>query len=178
MKMLVRILLCLATVAICDAGADEVVLRVQGKLKRLGLYNGVVDGQLGSQTAAAIRRYQIAERLRVTGMLNTQTLRRLGIAAPRTRAPVRAPTRVPEYIALADLFKGGPFISLDPGVQIAVIHQAKKNLRLLGYFHGPVDGRPTPSLVSSLKAWQTSAGFRRTGRFDENTLKGLSLMPH
>ena len=178
MKMLLRILFCLATVAICDARADEVVLRVQGKLKQLGFYNGVVDGQLGSQTAAAVRRYQIAERLRVTGMLNTQTLRRLGIAAPRTRAPLRAATRTPEYVALADLFKGGPFISLDPEVQIAVIHQAKKNLRLLGYFLGPVDGRPTPSLVSSLKAWQASAGFRRTGRFDENTLKGLSLMPN
>jgi peptidoglycan hydrolase-like protein with peptidoglycan-binding domain len=63
-------------------------------------------------------------------------------------------------------------------MQIAAIRQAQKNLRLLGYYNGPIDGSPSPSLMASLRAWQTSAGFRPTGRFDENTLKGLSLMPN
>lgn len=37
---------------------------------------------------------------------------------------------------------------------------------------------PNGSLVSALKIWQKSAGFRQTGRFDENSLKGLDLMPN
>jgi peptidoglycan hydrolase-like protein with peptidoglycan-binding domain len=177
MKMLIRILLCLVVASVSSAHADDLILSVQYKLKRLGFYDGVVDGQMGSQTAAAIRRYQIAEKLKVTGEMNPQTLRRLGISA-RAPVPVKAPAAVPEYVALADLFKGGPFILIGPEMQITVIRQAKKNLRLLGYYRGPIDGSPSLSLVAALKAWQASAGFRQTGRFDENTLKGLSLMPY
>jgi peptidoglycan hydrolase-like protein with peptidoglycan-binding domain len=176
MKMLIRILLCLAVASVANIRADDVILSAQKKLKQLGFYYGVVDGQMGSQTAAAIRRYQIAEKLKVTGEMNSQTLRRLGISSPRARVPTKAPA--PAYVALADLFKGGPFISVGPEMQIAVIRQAQKNLRLLGYYKGAVDGSPSPSLVASLKAWQASADFRQTGRFDENTLKGLSLMPN
>jgi peptidoglycan hydrolase-like protein with peptidoglycan-binding domain len=181
MNLLARILLCLAVAMACDLRADEIVWSVQSKLKHLGYYDGVVDGQMGSQTAAAIRRYQIAERLKVTGKMNSQTLRRLGISTPPpppARVRVRTNVPAPEYVSLAGVFKGGPFISMAPEVQVAVIREAQRNLRLLGYYKGPIDGRPSPYLVSSLKAWQASAGFRQTGRFDENTLKGLALMPN
>ncbi len=181
MKMLMRVLFCLAVASMTSVRADDVVLSAQRKLKQLGFYDGVIDGQMGSQTAAAIRRYQIAEKLNVTGEMNPATLRRLGISTPQTFGPPRAPAPPPPppaYVALADIFRGGPFITVGPEMQVAAIRQAQKNLRLLGYYNGPVDGAPSPSLVASLRAWQASAGFRQTGRFDENTLKGLSLMPN
>ena len=87
MKTLTSILICLAAVLVSHAAADDVILGVQTKLKRLGYYNGVVDGQMGSQTAAAIRRFQIAQKLKVTGELNPQTLRRLNVPAPKARSP-------------------------------------------------------------------------------------------
>ena len=177
MKMLVWLFVCAAALFVSNAVADDGVFSVQSKLKRLGYYNGVVDGQMGSQTAAAIRRFQIAQRLKVTGELNSQTLRRLGVAAPGSR-PLRRPSSAPlTYVDLATIFKGGPFISVGPETQITVIRQAQKNLQLLGYYRGPIDGMPSRTLMASLKAWQRSAGFRQTGRFDENTLKGLALMP-
>ncbi len=148
--------------------ADETVLATQKKLAQLGFYKGTPDGQMGSQTGAAIRRYQIAENLKVTGELNRQTLERLGIAGQ---------AQVPAYVAIADIFKGGPYISVGPEMQVAVVRQAQKNLKLLGYYSGPEDGMPNGGLVSALKVWQKSAGFRQSGRFDENTLKGLDLMP-
>ena len=149
--------------------ADETVLATQKKLAKLGFYKGEADGQTGSQTSAAIRRYQIAENLKVTGELNRQTLEQLGI---KGSAPG------PAYIAIADIFKGGPYISAGPEKQVAVIRQAQKNLRLLGYYNGPEDGAPNGALVSALRIWQKSAGFRQTGRFDENSLKALDLMPN
>ncbi len=185
----VVVLLVLAAVT---AFADPAVATAQQKLKKMGYYQGTIDGEYGSQTAAAIRRYQLAENLRVTGDLTPQTMDRLGInpppAAPRN-TPQPAPrntqqrprpvaTPVPEYVALAAIFKGGPFISAGPELQIATIRQAQKNLRLLGYYNGPIDGNPSSSLVRALKAWQQSAGFRQSGRFDENTLKGLNIMPN
>ncbi len=149
--------------------ADETVLATQKKLTQLGFYKGTSDGQMGSQTSAAIRRYQIAENLKVTGELNRQTLQNLGIQGS---APM------PAYVAIADIFKGGPYISVGPELQVAAVRQAQKNLKLLGYYSGPEDGMPNGGLVAALNVWQKSAGFRQTGRFDENTLKGLDLMPN
>ena len=149
--------------------AEETVLATQKKLAQLGFYKGQPDGQPGSQTSAAIRRYQIAENLKVTGELNRQTLEHLGI---------KGSPAAPAYVAIADIFKGGPYISAGPEMQVAVIRQAQKNLKLLGYYSGPEDGIPNGGLVSALKVWQKSAGFRQSGRFDENSLKGLDLMPN
>ncbi len=150
--------------------ADTLISGAQARLKRQGFYNGAVDGQMGSQTSAAIRRYQLAQNLNVTGELNPQTLTSLGLAAAPSERPV------PEFVALASIFKGGPYISIGPEGQIATIRMAQKNLKVLGYYRGPINGAPTAALVTGLKAWQQSAGFRQTGRFDESTLKGLSLM--
>jgi peptidoglycan hydrolase-like protein with peptidoglycan-binding domain len=180
MRLLVRLFV-LVLLASSAAQADDAVLAAQRKLQKLGYYNGKPDGQYGSQTAAAIRRYQLAENLKVTGDLTPQTLRSLGISpsappsAPSANARP-APTPVPQYVAIAQIFKGGPYITAPTEVQIATVRQAKKNLKLLGFYAGPVDGQVTTALVTSLKAWQKDAGFRQTGRFDESTLKGLDLM--
>lgn len=168
--MLQRLLLILAaSVLPITLRADETILATQKKLAQLGFYKGEADGQSGSQTSAAIRRYQIAENLKVTGELNRQTLNQLGI---KGTAPA------PAYVAIAEIYKGGPYISAGPEMQVAVIRQAQKNLKLLGYYNGPEDGMPNGALVSALKIWQKSAGFRQTGRLDENSLKGLDLMPN
>ena len=148
--------------------ADETVQAAQARLAKLGFYNGSADGQMGSQTSAAIRRYQIAENLKVTGELNRQTIDRLGIAGS---------AQVPAYVALADIFRGGPYLKVGPEMQVAVVKQAQTNLKLLGYYNGAENGMPNAALTNALKLWQKSAGFRQTGRFDANSLKGLDLMP-
>lgn len=190
MKLFLRVL-CALFVLVSVAQADQLVASVQKKLSNLGFYSGTVDGEMGSQTAAAIRRYQLAENLNVTGQLNPQTLKSLGLSMPAvkevpppssrpsSRPPQQQPpppAPVPEYVAIANVFKGGPYITAPPEVQISTIRQAQKTLKLLGYYGGPVNGSPTPAFVNGLKAWQQSAGFRQTGRFDESTLKGLNIM--
>ncbi len=62
--------------------AEPTVLIVQKKLKGLGLYHGPIDGLSGSKTNAAIRRYQIKNRLPITGELNEETLHSLKISPP------------------------------------------------------------------------------------------------
>lgn len=59
--------------------ADEQVRAVQRSLKDQGFYYGEVDGEEGSETYAALRRYQIRNGLDVTGKLNSQTLASLGL---------------------------------------------------------------------------------------------------
>ncbi len=124
MKAFLRVLCCLVLVA-GAARADQVVAEVQKKLLKMGYYSGVVDGQMGSQTSAAIRRYQLAEkppRHRQSHPADPRQPERPDSATHRSGPPppkkplfgqpkpatVQA---VPEYVAIADIFKGGPYIT-------------------------------------------------------------------
>jgi hypothetical protein len=53
--------------------------QVQERLQAAGFAPGSVDGHLGPQTRAALRRYQQRKRLPVTGTLDPQTLKALRI---------------------------------------------------------------------------------------------------
>ena len=59
--------------------SDREVANVQQNLRRLGYYNGMVDGILGPNTGTAIQRYQVAHHLPVTGLLDSAMLSQLGI---------------------------------------------------------------------------------------------------
>ncbi len=43
---------------------------IQRKLRELGLYPGMIDGELGATTVAAIEKFQTAHGLAATGKLN------------------------------------------------------------------------------------------------------------
>lgn len=73
---------CLVTFFSTPLFAEPTVLMAQKKLKALGLYQGPLDGFLGSKTNAAIRRYQIRKDLIITGELTEETLRSLKIIQP------------------------------------------------------------------------------------------------
>jgi peptidoglycan hydrolase-like protein with peptidoglycan-binding domain len=59
---------------------DEQTRALQERLREEGFYYGEVDGHGGDETSAAIRRYQIRHGLHVTGQVNDETLRSLGMS--------------------------------------------------------------------------------------------------
>ena len=59
--------------------ADSTVTAVQQQLARQGYYRGEIDGIFGAETRRAVVRYQSDQGLRVTGNLNADTLRALGL---------------------------------------------------------------------------------------------------
>ena len=165
--------------SVCDPHADEIVWRVQSKLKQLGYYDGMVDGQLGSQTAAAIRRYQIAERLKVTGNLNTQTLRSLGISAPRTRAPVRTDAPPGRNTLLLRTFSKAARLSRWTRVCINCRHPrgAKKTCDCSATSMARLtDGRLLPRILSQSLANQRR--FSPDGPVRRKYAQGPPLMPN
>lgn len=91
MKASFLALLALAAVAT----ADDRLRDVQAALKNQGFYYGEVDGSEGTETTAALRRFQIRNGLEVTGKLNDQTLTALGMAPPKTAAAPPAPKAPP-----------------------------------------------------------------------------------
>ena len=69
--------------------ADQLVESVQQALKDEGFYYGEVSGDINANLTAAIRRYQIRNGLQVTGELNDETLRSLGIKSSGSVASQR-----------------------------------------------------------------------------------------
>ena len=64
------------------------VLEAQRALRDLGYDPGPINGMFGPQTRAALEKYQLAERLSVTGELDAPTMERLDVYRPLFR-PVR-----------------------------------------------------------------------------------------
>src|SRR3954466_1002126 len=71
---LFALVLCIVT-----ASADENVRAVQTKLKDGGYYFGEVNGERSSDLSAAITRYQIRNGLQITGTLDPETSKALGV---------------------------------------------------------------------------------------------------
>ena len=71
--------------------ADQLVESVQQALKDEGFYYGEVNGDLNANLTAAIRRYQIRNGLQVSGELNDETLRSLGIKSSGSSHPTTKP---------------------------------------------------------------------------------------
>src|SRR5437762_9393167 len=67
--------------------ADQLVESVQQALKDEGFYYGEVSSEMNANLTAAIRRYQIRNGLQVTGELNDETLRSLGIKSSGASRP-------------------------------------------------------------------------------------------
>ena len=59
--------------------SESTTALVQRKLKKLGYYQGTVDGELGRGTRSAIRDFQDENSLEVTGQIDRALIRALGL---------------------------------------------------------------------------------------------------
>ena len=93
-----RTLLTLATVlwASVSVLADQTTESVQQALKDQGFYYGDITGQKNADTTAAIRRYQIRNGLQITGEMDAETLRSLGIGSNASKAPPPQASATPD----------------------------------------------------------------------------------
>ncbi|MBV9275465.1 MAG: peptidoglycan-binding protein [Verrucomicrobia bacterium] len=87
--------LCFCAIAVLagTAWGDELTRAVQQRLKDQGFFYGDATGQPGSETDAAIRRYQIRYGLKVTGGLNDETMHSLGLKSGDFPPPQNAVRR-------------------------------------------------------------------------------------
>ena len=59
--------------------SESVTAQVQRKLKKLGYYQGTVDGENGRGTRSAIRDFQDENSMEVTGQIDRALIRALGL---------------------------------------------------------------------------------------------------
>jgi len=90
------VILSILTVFALSSRADDLTQNVQQALKDQGFYYGEITGTKDTDTTAAIRRYQIRNGLQITGDLNDETLKSLGVDSSGVHPFVKAsPTVAP-----------------------------------------------------------------------------------
>lgn len=174
MRILLIMLLGLAS-AWNHARADATMESLQTRLQKLGFYRGEVDGVYGSQTAAAIRRYQLAKGLRVTGEPTRETLEHLALVPQQPTTPDGQPAPAPA--ALKDLLRGSHLERAPTALRQKAVTEAQRQLKILGYYSGPIDGVPNASLAGAIKIWQRNSDLKATGRLDRASLEALQILP-
>jgi len=87
MKQLLLTSLAITCCAIASVSADENIRAVQARLKEGGFYFGEANGRSDSETAAAITRYQIRNGLPISGKVDRETAKALGVEPAESAAP-------------------------------------------------------------------------------------------
>ncbi len=97
------VLFCLAAAPACARGAKSDALAVQVALDNAGFSPGVIDGSMGSGTRQAIRGFQEAHGLKVTGTIDAET-----------RAALGGQSEPVESVTVTDADAAGPFVAKIP----------------------------------------------------------------
>jgi peptidoglycan hydrolase-like protein with peptidoglycan-binding domain len=184
--------------------ADQTIRSLQQTLKNQGFYYGAVTGEKSAETAAAIRRYQIRNGLKVTGEISEETTHSLNSSSSSVAAASR-PSSKPAAPQL-DTVRPGASASLSQSspppsfsqpdrpletnpsysasfyqpapvrVNRRIIAGAQYQLMSRGYYRGRVDGSYGSKTAFAVRAFQSSAGLLPTGRLDMQTLGALGSL--
>ena len=162
---------------------NSAVKALQTRLKSLGYYKSVVNGNFGTQTEAALRTYQNYNSLLADGKAGSGTLEALFSPealtykdarvfhpdytivpeawhdpTPPPATPTPQATSVPSakitYMAVTKA-PGGGYIVLKLGMKGDVVKNLQKALQKAGFFSGTVDGYYGEGTEAAVKAFQT-----------------------
>ena len=122
---------------------NPLVFRIQSALAELGYAPGERDGQPGSRTRDALRKFEAEHGLRRRGRLDERSLRRLHEALEAGR-PARS-----------------------------VVREIQTHLRRLGHPVGGIDGRAGPRTAAAVEAFQRGRGIPVDGRLTLDLLRVL-----
>lgn len=139
---------------------DE-VKAIQDALKAKGYLTGASDGNFGSATASALKGFQRANGLPVTGVADDAT--RAALLDENSVAMTESTG------ATASLYE-----TLKKGDQGTSVKTLQEKLKALGYLTGAADGRYGAGTVKAVEAFQKDNGLEATGRVDEDTMAALN----
>ncbi|WP_377887464.1 peptidoglycan-binding protein [Alkalihalobacillus sp. R86527] len=134
----------------------QAVSDLQTKLKNKGYYNYNVDGIFGPITEKAVKQFQKAKGLSVTGIVDQATENAVNAFATKTTKPSQQ----------ADSLKVGA-----RGAEVSTVQQQLKNK---GYYSYAVDGIFGPITEKAVKQFQSANGLSSTGVVDGKTKDKLS----
>lgn len=139
----------------------EMITDIQRELSRRGLYEGPVDGMVGPKTDAAIRDFETAAKLKVTGEASEEVLRAIVRTPLKTEAapPRQRPDPIAELIA--------------PSQRVTAVQRA-----LNDYGYGPVKvtGNFGAETVSAIQKLERDRKLPVTGQISPRLLRELAAL--
>lgn len=114
-----------------EGTSGNAVRRLQERLKKLGYYNGSVDGSFGEGTAAAVMAFQLRNNLTVDGK-----------AGPATQRALYGDSAAISYSALRE------------GEEGSAVRNLQYTLYELGYYDGKLDGTYGTTTADAVRAFQ------------------------
>jgi len=153
------------TLAYVQPLPTPMVQSVQDKLRLAGTYSGRIDGIWGTDSQAALERFQQANQLQVTGQLNQATAATLGLDpnALLGNAPATAAAAPPPPTA--------------DHLMPASVRAVQSRLRALGFYGGTVDGVWGGSTQTAIERFQRGRGLQVDGQLGPATITAMGLAP-
>ncbi|WP_273831829.1 peptidoglycan-binding protein [Guptibacillus sedimenti] len=143
-----------STLTVGDRGQS--VTSIQSTLKSKGYYNYNVDGIFGPITEKAVKQFQSANGLSVSGVVDQATENALNAAEAKQEAPS----------STDGVLKTG-----SRGSEVTSVQQQLKNK---GFYNYNVDGIFGPITEKAVKKFQSANGLSQTGVIDSQTKTKLS----
>ena len=150
-----------------NGSQGDAVRDLQRKLKKLGFYNGNIDGDFGKGTEEAVRRFQEQYGLVADGIAGAKTLSTLNAAqetASPTGTPTPKPSAAPNYNENTSLKNG------DSGT---LVRKMQDRLIELGYLAGESNGKYNNATEAAVKAFQKRHTSKADGIAGKETLDAL-----
>lgn len=165
-----------------DYGSDA-VRALQRRLKDLGYYGGVIDGDFGITTELAVRSFQTVNGLTVDGVAGESTLSLLNSnrAKRATSGPVTPGgqvTPVPTYTPIVNYQNvtpnpNGTYVILRPGDMGVLVTNLQTALKAQGYYTGTVDGKYGLGTYEAVMRFQADHGLSQDGKAGPATQQRL-----
>lgn len=131
------------------------VSALQKKLKALGYYSNGSDGEFGEGTKAAVMRFQMANGLEQTGIVDASTRLRLDDDSP---------------ISFSAFLEAS---SASPGQSGAAVHALQKRLLALGYYDGACTGSFGDETRRRFRSFSVSTNWKKPGSVNAATCEKL-----
>jgi len=132
------------------------VKALQRRLRDLGYFAGEIDGKYGSALKTAVKTFQTASSLKVTGTADENT---------------RTVMNAQEAVTKAEYDQVRPVKSGEKGDAVIII---QSQLKKLGYFTYEIDGKYSSKVRTAVKTFQTANELKETGTADVDTRKLLN----
>ena len=149
----------LTTATLKSGDSGEQVKKIQRQLKELGYFEGNVAGNYGDLTTAAVKAFQKANSLSVSGEADKETRELLNSGKGVTQAEYE------KKMSTATLEKG------DSGEQVKKV---QTQLKKLGYFDGSLGGNFGDITTAAVKEFQKANDLTVNGKADKDTRELLN----
>jgi peptidoglycan hydrolase-like protein with peptidoglycan-binding domain len=151
---------------------SDLVADTQRELKQLGFYDGTIDGMRGPRTDQAVRDFEQAQGLKVTGEPSAMLLDMMRRARVKPETTGTVPTTKTETSVKAETTASLPSRP-HPSTRVLAVQRV---LARLGYGPLKLNGLHDPSTRSAINQFERDRGLARSGEIDERLIAELTTV--